>query len=159
MQNATLDKHVYTKTLPFQFLKLCFITSTDEKANYIVQYKKPVNVKNVKPNVRNFIDNLFSRYGSFIANFLRSSGVGYTYVTNNSIRSSMVRSMPYTGIYTELGPEKNKIFDETFYAKNIEYTSEIKKYPQNLVFLILGYLLLIIEIILIIFLFFKKLIY
>ena len=127
---ATLkrSKHIYTKKNPVNFLYLSFVISTNEKSDInVTDYTKERVQKNQSSEKSQstipYVNNVFLRYGSFFANILRSSGVGYTYVTNNSFRSNMIRDLPYTNIYVEKGKFKEKIpnvFSETLYAKNIQ---------------------------------------
>lgn len=152
--NIKRNKYIYTKILPIQFLNLCFIISTNEKSNVVVDSN--INILKSKQKKLSsttvFVNNIFNRYGSFFSNILRSSGLGYTIVTNNGFVSNMIRDLPYVEFYTK-DYEKNKIphvYTNLFYAKNVNNDTSIQKYPTNNVWKKIGYLFLIIKTVIII---------
>jgi len=105
--------------------------------------------------IKNETNNFFIRFGSFAERVLRSSGLGFLYMSNNTFMTTIIRSLPYLNLYGYTYDPKRSVkvpiaFEKTFYAKNIQNPT-IEKYPKNNKILIIGYLFLIIKSIVFIF--------
>lgn len=107
-------------------------------------------------SIKNETKRFFKRFGSFSERVLRSTGLGFLYMSNNTFLTNIIRSLPYLTLYGYTYDPKNSstippVFEKTFYAKNVQNPT-IEKFPKNNKILIIGYLFLIIKSIVFIFL-------
>ena len=144
--NIRRNKHIYFNSTAKLWIDLF---------NYYIQLKRDKYLTAIFRKSLKYTQPLFKRYESFTNIMLNSSGLGFLYVSPNGFMTNMILNLPYNNNYTEKYEKTPNVYFETFFAKNIQ--NEINKtYPQNLVYLRLGYLFLIILTVFVILAFVRK---